>query len=129
MSAMLEKLADVIESRRDADPDKSYVARLLRRGEDQILKKIGEEATEVVMAAKDGEAAKIVAETADLWFHCLVMLAHYGLRPQAVLDELARREGISGLDVQAARKEAERARGDQSQGNQAEGNQAEGNQR
>ncbi|MFM9886876.1 MAG: phosphoribosyl-ATP diphosphatase [Burkholderiales bacterium] len=123
MSTMLERLADVIESRRDADPDKSYVARLLRRGEDQILKKIGEEATEVVMAGKDGEAARIVAETADLWFHCLIMLAHYGLRPQAVLDELARREGISGLDVQAARKEGERPQSNQDPGNQAQGNQ------
>ena len=123
MSTMLERLADVIESRRDADPDKSYVARLLHRGEDQILKKIGEEATEVVMAGKDRDAAKIVAETADLWFHCLIMLAHYGLRPEAVLDELARREGISGLDVQAARKEAERAHGNQDPGNQAQGNQ------
>ena len=113
MSTMLERLADVVESRRDADPDKSYVARLLLRGEDQILKKIGEEATEVVMAGKDGEASKSIAETADLWFHCLIMLAHYGLRPQAVLDELARREGISGLDVQAARKEAERTQGSQ----------------
>ncbi len=123
MSTMLERLADVVESRRDADPEKSYVARLLHRGEDQILKKIGEEATEVVMAGKDRDAAKIVAETADLWFHCLIMLAHYGLRPQAVLDELARREGISGLDVQAARKEAERAHGNQDPGNQAQGNQ------
>ncbi len=123
MSTMLERLADVIESRRDADPDKSYAARLLHRGEDQILKKIGEEATEVVMAGKDRDAAKIVAETADLWFHCLIMLAHYGLRPQAVLDELARREGISGLDVQAARTEAERAHGNQDPGNQAQGNQ------
>ncbi len=122
MSTMLERLADVIESRRDADPDKSYVARLLHCGEDQILKKIGEEATEVVMAGKDRDAAKIVAETADLWFHCLIMLAHYGLRPQAVLDELARREGISGLDVQAARKEVLRAH-HQDPGNQAEGNQ------
>ncbi len=103
MSTVLERLADLIESRRGADPDRSYVARLLSRGEDQILKKVGEEATEVVMAGKDGEGAKIIAETADLWFHCLVMLAHYGLRPQAVLDELARREGLSGLDVQAAR--------------------------
>jgi phosphoribosyl-ATP pyrophosphohydrolase len=123
MSTMLERLADVVESRRDADPDKSYVARLLHRGEDQILKKIGEEATEVVMAGKDRDAAKIVAETADLWFHCLIMLAHYGLRPQAVLDELARREGIAGLDVQAARNEAERAHGNQDPGNQAQGNQ------
>ncbi len=100
---VLERLADVIESRRGADPDKSYVARLFARGEDQILKKIGEEATETVMAAKDRDAARIVNETADLWFHCMIMLAQHGLRPAAVLAELARREGISGLAVQAAR--------------------------
>lgn len=100
---LLERLTDVIESRRGADPDKSYVARLFARGDDQILKKIGEEATEVVMAAKDRDAARIVNETADLWFHCLIMLAQHGLRPATVLAELARREGISGLTVQAAR--------------------------
>jgi len=108
MTDILERLADVIEGRRGADPDKSYVARLLARGEDQILKKIGEEATETVMAGKDRDRGRIVSETADLWFHCLVMLAHYGVRPGEVLDELARREGLSGLDVQAARREAER---------------------
>jgi phosphoribosyl-ATP pyrophosphohydrolase len=79
------------------------VARLFSKGEDAILKKIGEEATETVMAAKDGDAAKIVAETADLWFHTLVMLAHYNLTPADVLAELARREGLSGLDEKAAR--------------------------
>jgi phosphoribosyl-ATP pyrophosphohydrolase len=100
---VLERLADVIESRRGADPDESYVARLFARGDDQILKKIGEEATETVMAAKDRDANKIINETADLWFHCMIMLAHHGLRPAAVLAELARREGISGLAVQAAR--------------------------
>ena len=100
----LGRLADVIESRRGADPDRSYVARLLSRGEDAILKKIGEEATETVMAAKDGVPARIVSETADLWFHCLVMLAHYGLRPEDVVGELVRREGLSGLDEKALRK-------------------------
>ncbi len=103
---ILGRLADVIESRRDGDPARSYVARLLSRGEDAILKKIGEEATETVMAGKDGAPERIVAETADLWFHCLVMLARYGLRPEQVLDELQRREGLSGLDEKAARKAA-----------------------
>jgi phosphoribosyl-ATP pyrophosphohydrolase len=105
---VLARLADVVESRRGADPDKSYVARLLSKGPDSFLKKIGEEATETVMAAKDGDKLKIVNETADLWFHCLVMLAHYGLRPEEVLAELARREGLSGLDEKASRKAAER---------------------
>jgi phosphoribosyl-ATP pyrophosphohydrolase len=100
---VLERLADVVESRKGGDPDTSYVARLLARGDDAILKKIGEEATEVVMAAKDGKAEGIVAEMADLWFHCLVALAHHGLRPADVLAELSRREGLSGLDEKAAR--------------------------
>ena len=101
---VLDRLAEVIASRRAADPDLSYVARLLARAPDAVLKKIGEEATETVMAAKDGDRTRIVAETADLWFHCLVMLEQYGLHPQAVLDELARREGLSGLEEKAARK-------------------------
>lgn len=101
---ILQRLAEVVESRRGADPDKSYVARLFAKGEDTILKKIGEEATETVLAAKDGVRERIVAETADLWFHTLVMLAHYGLKPDDVLAELARREGLSGLDEFAARK-------------------------
>jgi phosphoribosyl-ATP pyrophosphohydrolase len=99
----LKRLADIIESRRGADPDKSYVARLFSRGEDAILKKIGEEATETVMAAKDGQLQRIVSETADLWFHCLVMLAHYRLRPEDVIAELERREGLSGLAEKASR--------------------------
>ena len=99
----LERLARVIESRRGASPDTSYVARLLAKGPDAVLKKIGEEATETVMAAKDGEPGRIVAETADLWFHCLVMLAHYGLGPAQVLAELERRAGTSGLDEKASR--------------------------
>lgn len=101
----LARLAEVLESRKGADPETSYVARLYAKGPDAILKKIGEEATETVMAAKDGVPAKIVAETADLWFHCLVMLAHYGLHPDDVLRELDRREGLSGLAEKAARKE------------------------
>ena len=109
MSDVLNRLADVIESRRGADPATSYVARLLAKGEDAILKKIGEEATETVMAAKDGDKAKIVGEMADLWFHCLLALSAYGLKPQDVIDELARREGLSGLDEKAARKDGERS--------------------
>lgn len=107
----LARLADVIESRnpaRGGDPEASYVARLLYKGPDAFLKKIGEEATEVVMAAKDADAgadkAKLVYEVADLWFHSLVALAHYGLRPEEVLAELARREGTSGIEEKALRK-------------------------
>ena len=111
---VLERLADVIEARRSADPERSYVARLLARAPDAVLKKIGEEATETVMAAKDGDATRIVAETADLWFHCLVMLAQYDLRPEAVLVELARREGLSGLDEKALRKALARSRDESS---------------
>jgi len=105
---VLSQLAAVIESRRGGDPEASYVARLLTRGEDAILKKIGEEATETVLAAKDaGRGApkeRLIAETADLWFHCLVMLAHYGLQPRQVLAELHRRAGTSGLEEKAARR-------------------------
>ena len=103
MSDILERLADMVEARKNADPESSYVSRLLARGEDGVLKKIGEEATETVMAAKDGDKLRIVGETADLWFHCIIMLAHYGLRPTDVLFELRRREGISGIDEKAAR--------------------------
>lgn len=106
--AVLARLAAVIESRKGTDPGSSYVARLLARAPDSVLKKIGEEATETVMAAKDGERERIIAETADLWFHCLVMLAHYELSPQDVLAELARREGLSGLEEKALRKAIER---------------------
>ncbi len=107
-SDILDRLAQMIESRKGADPDTSYVAKMLARGEDSILKKIGEEATETVMAAKDGERLRIVGETADLWFHCLIMLAHYGLSPSDVLAELRRREGISGIDEKASRGSAGR---------------------
>jgi phosphoribosyl-ATP pyrophosphohydrolase len=104
LDTTLQRLAAVIESRKGGDPDKSYVARLFAKGSDAVLKKIGEEATETVLAAKDGEPARIVAETADLWFHCMVMLAQHGLSPDDVLAELARREGLSGLDEFSARK-------------------------
>lgn len=104
----LARLAAVIESRRGGDPDKSYVARLFAKGPDAILKKIGEEATETVMAAKDGDRQRIVAEVADLWFHTMVALAQFGLKPQDVLDELARREGLSGLEEMALRKRLSR---------------------
>lgn len=103
LAEVLNRLADVIESRRGADPESSYVARLLARAPDAPLKKIGEEATEVVMACKDGVRLRIVEEMADLWFHCLIALAHHGLRPADVLMELRRREGISGIDEKAAR--------------------------
>lgn len=115
MSNTLNRLAEIIESRKPAnggDPDKSYVARLFAKGDDAILKKIGEEATEAVMAAKDaradGDASKIIYECADLWFHSLIMLAQFGLTPQNVLDELARREGMSGIEEKANRKLAAR---------------------
>ena len=100
---LLARLGELLAERRHADPQVSYVARLMQKGPDAILKKIGEEATETVMAAKDGDPQRIVAETADLWFHTLVMLAHYKLKPQDVLDELARREGLSGLAEKASR--------------------------
>lgn len=104
--SLLARLADTLESRLPAqggDPQASYVAKLYQRGPDAFLKKIGEEATELVMAAKDGRPDRIVAETADLWFHCLVALTHYNLRPEDVLAELARREGLSGLEEKARR--------------------------
>jgi len=109
MSNILDRVAATIESRKGGDPDASYVARLFAKGDDAILKKIGEEATETVMAAKDarasGDASKVLYECADLWFHSLVLLAQFGLTPQQVLDELARREGLSGLEEKASRKE------------------------
>ncbi|HLU18924.1 MAG TPA: phosphoribosyl-ATP diphosphatase [Pusillimonas sp.] len=103
---ILFRLADTLETRlpgKGADPASSYSAKLLARGPDAFLKKIGEEATELVMAAKDNVPERIVYETADLWFHSLVALAHYNLRPEDVLRELARREGVSGLAEKAAR--------------------------
>lgn len=102
--ATLARLAQVIAQRRSADPERSYVARLFSKGGDAILKKVGEEATEVVMAGKDGDPAKLVYEVADLWFHTLLLLAQHGCTPGEVLAELRRREGISGLEEFAARK-------------------------
>ncbi len=99
----LQKLADILEARKQADPDSSYVASLYQKGLDSILKKIGEEATETVIAAKEGNAEQLVYETADLWFHTLVMLAHQGLGPAQVLEELERRFGLSGLEEKARR--------------------------
>jgi phosphoribosyl-ATP pyrophosphohydrolase len=103
-STILCHLANVIEARKDADPSASYVAKLLHDGEDKILKKVAEETAEVLMASKDGDKPNVVREVADLWFHCLVLLAHHGIRPEAVLDELQRREGISGIQEKASRK-------------------------
>ncbi|WP_280152784.1 phosphoribosyl-ATP diphosphatase [Piscinibacter sp. XHJ-5] len=100
----LARLAEVIEARKGGDPDKSYVARLFHKGTDAILKKIGEEATETVMAAKDGDPQKIVYEVADLWFHSMLALSAFGLKPADVLAELERRAGTSGLEEFAARK-------------------------
>ena len=101
---VLARVAATIESRKGADPAESYVASLFAHGDDAILKKIGEEATETVMAAKDGDKIRIAAEIADLWFHCLVLLARHGLGPADVLAELARREGLSGHAEKAARR-------------------------
>jgi phosphoribosyl-ATP pyrophosphohydrolase len=103
-SSVLTRLAQTIESRKGADPASSYVAQLLSKGNNAILKKIGEEAAETLLAAKDGDKLQIVWETADLWFHTLVMLSFHGLGPDDVLAELRRREGISGIDEKAARK-------------------------
>ncbi|MYN01003.1 phosphoribosyl-ATP diphosphatase [Pseudoduganella sp. DS3] len=109
MSNVLDRVAATIEARKGGDPSSSYVAKLFAKGDDAILKKIGEEATETVMAAKDarvsGDASKVLYECADLWFHSLVLLAQFGLTPQQVLDELARREGLSGLEEKASRKD------------------------
>jgi phosphoribosyl-ATP pyrophosphohydrolase len=99
----LERLATSIEGRKDGDPTTSYVAKLLSGNEDALLKKIGEEATETVLAAKGGDKLHLVRETADLWFHCMVLLARHGLGPGDVLAELHRREGISGIDEKAGR--------------------------
>jgi phosphoribosyl-ATP pyrophosphohydrolase len=116
----LARLAAIIDSRKPAaggDPEKSYVARLLHKGPDAFLKKVGEEATEVVMAAKDlehtpgGDASKLVGEVADLWFHTMIALSHFGLTPADVVAELERREGLSGLEEKALRKAQAREAG------------------
>ncbi|NKN34096.1 phosphoribosyl-ATP diphosphatase [Marichromatium bheemlicum] len=104
MNDVLDRLSEVLEARKAADPDSSYVAKLHAKGLDAILKKVGEEATETVMAAKDGVPEKVVYEVADLWFHTLVLLSHQGLGPNQVLAELERRFGLSGLAEKAARK-------------------------
>lgn len=107
---VLHRLSDVIDGRRTADPQASYVARLMQKGDDAILKKIAEEAGEVLLAAKDVRAGKpvqaVINETADLWFHCMVLLSHLGVGPRDVLSELARREGLSGLEEKARRPAA-----------------------
>lgn len=114
MSAVLERLTAVLEQRRAADPEQSYVAGLHRRGLNKILEKVGEEATEVILAAKDtqdgDDTTELVSETADLWFHCMVMLSHCGTNAEAVLAELERRFDISGLEEKAARQTRDTAR-------------------
>jgi len=102
---ILKRLAETLETRKQASPESSYVARLFSKGEDAILKKIGEEATEVILASKAGDRSHLIYETADLWFHCMVLLAQHGLSAEDVLSELARREGLSGIAEKAGRKE------------------------
>ena len=104
MYETLERIAATIQERKDGDPAKSYVAQLFAKGDDAMLKKIGEEATETVLAAKGGERLQLVREIADLWFHCMIVLARHGLGPADVLAEMHRREGISGIDEKAGRK-------------------------
>jgi len=103
MNDILNRLADLLEQRKSADAQTSYVANLYAKGMDSILKKVGEEATETIIAAKNGDQQHLIYETADLWFHTLVMLAQAGLKPQDVLDELARREGLSGIAEKESR--------------------------
>ncbi|MGH8547930.1 MAG: phosphoribosyl-ATP diphosphatase [Methylococcales bacterium] len=105
MNRILDELADVLEQRKQADPDSSYVAGLYAKGLDGILKKIGEEATETVIAGKQGDRVQIIYETADLWFHSMVLLAYMDLRPNDVLEELGRRFGLSGLEEKTLRNE------------------------
>lgn len=100
---ILQRIATAIGEHRNADPVKSYVATLFAKGDDAIIKKVGEEATEAVMAAKDGDKIRIAAEMADLWFHCLILLERFGMGPEDVLAELERREGVSGHDEKASR--------------------------
>jgi len=103
MNDILDRLAELLEQRKSADPQSSYVASLYAKGMDSILKKVGEEATETIIAAKNGDQHQLIYETSDLWFHTLVMLTKAGLKPQDVLDELARREGLSGITEKASR--------------------------
>ncbi len=100
---ILDRLAQTLEARKQADPQSSYVAKLYHKGLDAILKKVAEEAAETIMAAKDGVREKIIYETADLWFHSLVLLAQQGIHPDEILHELARREGLSGIAEKASR--------------------------
>jgi phosphoribosyl-ATP pyrophosphohydrolase len=104
MSEVLQQLADVLEQRKQQSAEQSYVASLYTKGLDHILKKIGEEATETVIAAKNGDKDQIIYEMADLWFHCMVMLADQGLSPDHVIKELQRRFGLSGLQEKAQRQ-------------------------
>jgi phosphoribosyl-ATP pyrophosphohydrolase len=101
---ILQRLTETLAERKQASPESSYVAKLFSKGEDAILKKVGEEATEVILASKAGDKAHLVYETADLWFHCMVLLAQHGLSAEDVLKELARREGLSGIAEKAGRK-------------------------
>jgi phosphoribosyl-ATP pyrophosphohydrolase len=103
-ATILRRLGEVITARKQADPASSYVAGLLAKGQDAVLRKVAEEATETLLASKDGDKLQIVRETADLWFHCLILLAWHGLGPDDVLAELRRREGISGIDEKASRE-------------------------
>jgi phosphoribosyl-ATP pyrophosphohydrolase len=102
-ATILRRVAETIESRKSADASSSYVAKLFHGGQDKILKKIAEESAETLMASKDGDPGQVVYETADLWFHCLVLLAYHGLSPDDVLKELERREGVSGIVEKASR--------------------------
>ena len=102
---ILQKLTETLAARKQASPESSYVASLFSKGEDAILKKIGEEATEVILASKGGDKSQLVYETADLWFHCMVLLAQHGLSAEDVLQELARREGVSGIVEKQSRTE------------------------
>ncbi len=102
---ILQRLTQTLEARKQASPESSYVAKLFSKGEDAILKKIGEESTELILASKEGDKTHLVYETADLWFHCMVLLAQHGLSVDNVLEELARREGLSGIEEKANRKE------------------------
>jgi len=102
---ILQRLTQTLEARKQASPESSYVAKLFSKGEDAILKKIGEESTELILASKEGDKTHLVYETADLWFHCMVLLAQHGLSADNVLEELARREGLSGVAEKAGRKQ------------------------
>ena len=105
-SEVLQRLTDILEARKQASPESSYVAGLFSKGEDAILKKIGEEATEVILASKTGDKSHLVYETADLWFHCMVLLAQHGLSAEDILSELARREGMSGIAEKGSREKS-----------------------